>query len=158
VISQISASLNINQEEVLPRFLEMQKELKKLRKNADNSSLVTQKIKLEPAFEIKGSKVYHHIAEGISNPHILKEMNDTIKSQETDFISLLFSGQGDKISYVAGSGQETQKKLSARDLASIINSLLDGKGGGRADMTQGNVAAINEDLLEKLLEKVKEKL
>ena len=154
-VDEISKRMNIETNEVGPKIAQMQKEMKKLKKNASKSGGNTAKKKLEPIETINGIKIFLDLIENVQNPNLLRQMNDDIKSREKDFITLLVGTGGAKNFYIAAVGKETSKKIKAGDIAKIVNQKLNGRGGGKAEMAQGSVENADKELVMALLDEIK---
>lgn len=86
--------------------------------------------------EISGVKVLAQKIEG-ADAKSLRELADAIKSQLDSGIFLLASGEGDKVSLIAGVTKDLTSRFKAGDLMREVAPLVGGKGGGRPDMAQG---------------------
>lgn len=68
----------------------------------------------------------------------LKSFADTLMNSLKDGIIILFSIQDEKCNVVVKVGSDAQaKKISAVELLRLINPIIEGSGGGKADFAQG---------------------
>lgn len=159
-LNELSKTLNVETDKVSEKIADLQKENKKLKKDIASGAGMKQdlKVDLKPSESLNGISIYLQVLESIPGANFLKELNDQIKSKEKSFISVLVGKNSSTIHYVAGSGADNLKKISAQEIAKILNSLMEGKGGGRPDMAQGTLAAFDETQLKNALAEIKKKL
>lgn len=86
----------------------------------------------------------------IEDPKGLRDMLDQLKSKLESCVVLLASVHDGKVSLIAGVTKSLVAQVKAGDLIKMVAPLVDGRGGGRADMAQagGNNPAALPSALE----------
>ncbi|APC96528.1 alanine--tRNA ligase [Francisella frigiditurris] len=81
----------------------------------------------------------------------LRNKVDEYKSKKERVIVILATVIDDKVQFVIGVSKAVTSLVKAGDIAKIVSSIIDGKGGGRPDMAQGggnNPLKIQEAIFE----------
>ena len=86
--------------------------------------------------EVGDVQVLAHQVTG-ADAKTLRDMADALKSKLSNSVFLLVSGEGDKVSIIAGVTSDLTQRFKAGDLMRTVAPLVGGKGGGRPDMAQG---------------------
>jgi alanyl-tRNA synthetase len=157
VADELSKSMNVPVTELMEKIAALQKEMKKLKKSGAGKKDLSS-VKIEAAEKMGNTAYYEKIIEGVGNPNELKKLNDDLKSREKDYIAVFIGKNEGKNSYVCAVGKETGKKINARDISRMLNDALNGKGGGREDMTQGTLENFDFETLKKIKEEIKAKI
>jgi alanyl-tRNA synthetase len=81
----------------------------------------------------------------------LRDKVDDYKSKKDKVIIVLATVVEDKVQYVIGVSKSITNLIKAGDIAKVVNTIIDGKGGGRPDMAQGggnHSSAVNDGVSE----------
>lgn len=90
---------------------------------------------------------------------VLRSMTDNISDSLSDFVSVLASINGEKITIACGCGKDSIKKgLKAGDIVKYVANLTGGNGGGKPDfaMAGGKDKSKLSEALNLVEDKVKE--
>jgi len=127
--------------QLLSSHREQQKELERLKAKLATAG---SRDLLSEVEEINGISVLAVNIEG-ADAKTLRDSMDQLKNKLGSGVVLLASGEGEKVSLVAGVTKDLTGRCKAGDIMKQAAAAVGGKGGGRPDMAQGggsDVAAI----------------
>jgi len=127
--------------QLLTSHREQQKELERLKAKLATAG---SRDLLSEVEEINGISVLAVNIEG-ADAKTLRDSMDQLKNKLGSGVVLLASGEGEKVSLVAGVTKDLTGRCKAGDIMKQAAAAVGGKGGGRPDMAQGggsDVAAI----------------
>ncbi|OVE71015.1 hypothetical protein BVX93_02355, partial [bacterium B13(2017)] len=122
------------------------KNLEKQLQQSNNQNISDSNIKMDLSFNHNDIKLIIHGYENSSQESLLKIL-DHLKAKNSNAIIFLSSIFGNKIHYL--SARTGNELVSCNDLIQEINRLVDGKGGGRANMARGggnDISKLEESL------------
>lgn len=139
IISNLSKTLSISPREISGRIEAFQNEIKQVHQELDKlrqkeSSSKINEI-LESPKKIGDINLITHKFEGIGMKE-LRAAADIIKDKAQNTVAVIGSVIDDKVALIAVSTKEIQGKIPAGDLVKEVAKIVDGSGGGRADMAQ----------------------
>jgi alanyl-tRNA synthetase len=136
-LSQLLSSSGDDAVEKLRQLFDRQKKLERemdsLRSKAAGSAIADL---AATAHDIDGIKVVAARLEGL-DAKSLRDGVDQLKQQLGDCVILLAGAAEGRVSLIAGVHGSALGRIKAGSVVAHIASLIDGKGGGRADMAQG---------------------
>lgn len=140
-----------HQDKVVQKVLELNDEVNVLRK--ENSHLKEQLL-LDNTNDIAQVEVINNmniyaIEVDVDDIKEMKVLVDKIKHENEASIAIVYTTINKKPYVIGVSKDLIEKQISAKDIASLINTEFDGKGGGKFDMAQG--ATQNNIVKEKVL-------
>lgn len=138
-MSQVSAVLKAQPDEVAQRLGQWQDQIKSLEKevSALKSKLAANQgdALVSQAQEINGVKILAATLEG-ADANALRDAVTRLKDQLKTAAIVLASVQDGKVSITAGVTADCIAKVKAGDLVNFVAQQVGGKGGGRPDMAQ----------------------
>ncbi len=155
-IAEAAALLKTQPDDVLPRIVLVQEQVKALEKE-----MAVLKSKLAAnqgnelaaqAIEVNGVKVLSAVLEG-ADATTLREVTEKLKESLKTAVILLASVQDGKVSLVAGVTASSTSKVKAGELVNYVALQVGGKGGGRPDIAQAG--GVNPAALPAALESVR---
>ncbi len=139
LLSQSAAALKTKPDDLLPRLVALQQQIKDLRKSGGQKSAADAgalaKTLLAEATDFGGVKVIVTKVDGAAKE--LAAIADAIRNNHGSAAGLLLNVVGDKVPLVAFASKDIAgKQVHAGKLAKEIASVLGGGGGGRPDFAQ----------------------
>jgi alanyl-tRNA synthetase len=138
-LGELAGLLKVAPREIPARVSTMAQELRDLKKQLASSGPalgVSADELLNDAQQVGASRaVVAEIPGG--NPRSMRQLIDQLRRKAPPIAVLLAAGQGKKVVLVAGISRDLQAQgLSASDWIGPVAEIVDGRGGGRADMAQ----------------------
>jgi alanyl-tRNA synthetase len=164
ILQQLSKRLSAAPEDVPERVEALQKEIRELRKQLDQSranesaGLVDRAI--AEAADVDGVKIVVAKLEGI-DANALRGAADRVRQKCKECVAVLASTQGDRVTLLCAVSKDLSKRLPAGPLVNEIGAPAGLKGGGRPDLAQagGTLSSLELDkALGGVVEMVKGKL
>ena len=156
-IAEAAVLLKTNPDEVLPRILLVQEQLKTAEKEMamlksrlaanQGNELAAQ------AVDVQGIQVLAAVLDG-ADATTLREVTEKLKETLKTAVIVLASVQDGKVSLVAGVTANTTAKVKAGELVNFVALQVGGKGGGRPDIAQAG--GVHPDALPGALAGVKD--
>ncbi|MGK2879861.1 MAG: alanine--tRNA ligase [Mycobacterium sp.] len=145
LLAGLASSLKVPSQEVPARVATMIDRLKAAEKELDRMRLATARAAAANAAagaEVIGKVrvVAHRMSGGVSAVDLRSLVGDVRGKlgSEPAVVALLVEGDGDTVPYVVAVNPAAQDLgLSANDLVKQLGGVLDGRGGGKADLAQG---------------------
>jgi len=138
-VGEAAAALKTQPDEIIPRILQMQDQVKLLEKEL---AAIKAKVAssqggdlIDKAVDINGIKVLAAIIEG-ADVAGLRTALDTLKDKLKTAAIVLATVVDGKVTLIAGVTADTTAKVKAGDLVNFVAKQIGGKGGGRPDMAQ----------------------
>jgi alanyl-tRNA synthetase len=164
----IANSLNVlnTQRDNLPAAIaKLQEELKKTRKEIDDLKMkiatgaIGGSSSDDEAKEVNGVKVIAKIVEGLDKGG-MRHLSDSLMAKIKSGVVIIAKTEDDKVSFIVRVSDDLTKQISAGNIVREIAPIVNGRGGGKADMAEGggtDASKLNEaieasySVIEKML-------
>ena len=163
LIGRMSEELKVQRDDLFPTLEKLTHEMKKTTRQLTQLQLqLAQKesqVALEEIHEIEGIQVIAKKVDNLDRTS-LRQLADELKNQMNSGVVVLGTSTDDKVNLTATVTSDLTDRISAKDLIQEIAPLVDGGGGGKADIAEAggkNPAGLDKALkrtysvLEKLL-------
>ncbi|MFQ5929868.1 MAG: alanine--tRNA ligase, partial [Acidobacteriota bacterium] len=139
LLGQLSENLRVQRNELASAVKKIARELKDANRQIDQLQLKLAHEEsgdvLEQAREIKGVRVLSKEVENLDR-NALRQLADRLKNQLKTGVVVLGTPADGKVSLVVMVTRDLTDRISATDLIRKIAPLVDGSGGGKADMAE----------------------
>jgi len=142
LLREAALAVKASAEELVPRIVQLQKQLKEAKQaqTASSGADVTRILgQLKAAAVEKDGGIQHVVVdlEGADGA-VLREVGEQAAQLGPDLVLVLFGREGSAVPFlVACSGQALERGFKAGDLAKVLSGHLGGGGGGRPNLAQG---------------------
>ncbi len=156
-IIEASQFLKVPQSDLIPKLKKIVEENEKLKKELESfkDKMMGEKAKtlLDNLIEVKGIRVLSAEVFGVA-PDELRKIWDDIKEKVGSGVAVLGSRSDGKVYLLVGVTKDLSKKFHAGNIIKEIAALIDGGGGGKADMAQagGNKPDKLDEALKRVFE------
>ena len=140
-LGNIERELSSNTDQVMDKILSLQNTIKQKNKEIKELSL-----KISQSNSTDLTQTLEKLENGVSwtafnaeevGPKDFKTMSDSFVDRDKEAILLLYNNKDGKFSYLLRTHKEN-KKIDCSKLIKAAQTLVEGRGGGRADMAQGS--------------------
>jgi alanyl-tRNA synthetase len=140
IISKLSTTMSVSEEDIVKRYEEMiertkslEKEIQKLKKGNVSSELDTI---ISSAKDVSGVKIVSHIFRDVDPGH-LRDLSDSVRAKEQNSIVCFGSEyEGKALLLFAATKNSVEKGADCGKIIKEVSKHVEGGGGGRKDLAQ----------------------
>lgn len=150
ILSEVEKAFSVKDERVLEKLSALQNDLKEKSRQLENLNDKLQSFESQNLFNdqrpIKGGMTLTVAKAPSADQGNMRKLSDIFVDKHPQGVLLLYAIDGDKLAFIL----KTQRSNSSVDCSAILKQvtpIINGRGGGKADMAQGSGEAVKVDNL-----------